>query len=108
MKIGCDVVSLKRIDGREETLSKGILSDKELSLYDKAFHKREFLGGRFAAKEAFLKATGSGLRLTSMKNIEILPLESGEPILYFEGKSYHVSISHDGDYAFAVCVLENL
>lgn len=108
MKVGCDVVYLKRIEGKEETLSKGILSDNELPLYLKSGRKEEFLGGRFAAKEAFLKAKGTGLTGISLKSVEILPLDSGEPILRFEGKTYPISISHDGEYAFAVCVLEEL
>lgn len=108
MKIGCDIVSLKRLKGKEETLAKGILSAKEHSLFEKAIHKDEFLGGRFAAKEAFLKARGTGIQGANLKEIEIIPLESGEPILSFRNKTYPVSISHDGEYAFAVCIIEDL
>ena len=108
MKIGCDIVHLKRLEGKEEALAKGVLSPKEYALFEKAFHKDEFLGGRFAAKEAFLKAKGTGIQGVNLKEIEILPLKSGEPLLFFENKTYPISISHDGEYAFAVCLIEDL
>ena len=71
----------------------------------------------FAAKEAFLKAAGTGLREPfSLCEIEVLRLPSGAPVYHFSGRTaawvedHHVtarlSLSHDGGMALAFCVLE--
>ena len=71
----------------------------------------------FAAKEAFLKAAGTGLREPfSLCEIEVLRLPSGAPVYCFSGRTaawveeHHVmarlSLSHDGGMALAFCVLE--
>lgn len=108
MKIGCDLVSVERLIGKEETFFKGILSEKEKALYEMHRNKAEFLAGRFAAKEAFLKALGTGLTGQDLKEVEVLYGLDGAPFVLFDGKKYSVSISHDGGYAFAVCLVEEL
>ena len=71
----------------------------------------------FAAKEAFLKAAGTGLREPfSLCEIEALRLDSGAPVYRFTGETArwveqqklaaHLSLSHDGGMALAFCVLE--
>ncbi len=59
--IGCDIVDLNRLSDRLDEFACKILTSKEFEIYrnkktDK--QKREFLGGRFAGKEAFFKAVG--------------------------------------------------
>ena len=59
--IGCDIVDLNRLNDRLDEFACKILTSKEFEIYcnkktDK--QKREFLGGRFAGKEAFFKAVG--------------------------------------------------
>jgi holo-[acyl-carrier protein] synthase len=73
---------------------------------------------RFAAKEAFLKALGTGLREgLSWQHVEVVNDALGKPELKLEGKAaemasengintIHVSLSHDGNYAVAMVVLE--
>ncbi|HOO74216.1 MAG TPA: 4'-phosphopantetheinyl transferase superfamily protein, partial [Tepiditoga sp.] len=56
--IGCDIVKIDRIN---EEISKKILSSEELKIYlkiDSEKRKKEYLAGRFAAKEAIIKAFG--------------------------------------------------
>ena len=71
----------------------------------------------FAAKEAFLKAAGTGLREPfSMVDIEAVRLENGAPAYHFSGQTAvwvaehglaaHLSLSHEEGMAMAVCVLE--
>ena len=71
----------------------------------------------FAAKEAFLKAAGTGLAGPfSLCDIEAVRLESGAPEYRFSGASarwmaeHHLraklSLSHDGGMALAFCILE--
>ncbi|MGH7360840.1 MAG: holo-ACP synthase, partial [Candidatus Methylomirabilales bacterium] len=75
------------------------------------------LAARFAAKEAALKALGIGLRLgVSWRELEVRRERGQAPVLVLSGKSLKigqalggrrllVSLTHDGDYAFAQCVL---
>lgn len=105
MKIGCDVVDLKRIKEDDLVFARGILSPNEFAIYKERKNKRDFLGGRFAAKEAFLKAIGKGLSGARMSDIDISYTEDGQPELFYDGEKYSVSISHDGDYSFAVVII---
>jgi holo-[acyl-carrier protein] synthase len=73
---------------------------------------------RFAAKEAFLKALGTGLRDgISWHDMEVVNDELGKPSLVLSGKAAdifeahgltttHLSLSHDGGNAVAMVVLE--
>jgi holo-[acyl-carrier protein] synthase len=76
------------------------------------------LAARFAAKEAFLKALGLGLREgISWQDMEVVQDLLGCPSLLLSGRageifhqrgllSLHLSYSHDGDYAVATVLLE--
>jgi holo-[acyl-carrier protein] synthase len=76
------------------------------------------LAARFAAKEAFLKALGLGLRDgLSWHDVEVVRDRLGKPSLHLSGRAAeilaergiataHLSYSHDGDYAVATVVLE--
>jgi holo-[acyl-carrier protein] synthase len=76
------------------------------------------LAARFAAKEAFLKALGLGLRDgLSWQDMEVVRNALGQPSLQFTGRAaeliaqrkvvaVHLSYSHDGDYAVATVILE--
>lgn len=100
MALGIDMVFIPRIK-EPDKLAKTVLSDKELELYSTQTKKEQYLAGRFAAKEAFMKAKEMGMKIP-FKSIEIFYKESGAPYILFEGKTYELSISHDGDYAIAV------
>jgi phosphopantetheine--protein transferase-like protein len=78
--------------------------------------KIEFFAGRFAAKEAFFKALGIGIFNQYLEQVEIVNTPEGKPeiIVSPQLKECHLkdvqhillSISHDGDYAVAVVLLE--
>ncbi|MGO8945860.1 MAG: holo-ACP synthase [Syntrophobacteraceae bacterium] len=78
------------------------------------------LAGRFAAKEACMKALGTGLSGSgidsALREIEVVPEKSGRPSLRLSGWTekigrrkrvyeYTVSISHSGDFAIASVIL---
>ena len=77
-----------------------------------------FVAGRWAAKEAAVKALGCGFSLgIGPRHIEILPTPTGKPELRFTGpalerarqlgvRHIHVSITHERTTAAAVVVLE--
>lgn len=73
---------------------------------------------RFAAKEAFFKALGLGLRDgMTWHDVDVARDDLGRPFLQFTGRAaaiiaerkitaHHLSYSHDGDYAVAMVILE--
>ena len=89
--------------------------DYALSRKDPASH----LAVRFAAKEAFVKALGTGLRFgLSWQQIEVVRDDLGRPSLVLTGRALelmaekgatrsHLSYSHDGDYGVASVILED-
>lgn len=101
--IGVDIVYIPRIKNATiDALKREILSIEEQELCTKAPKIEEFLAGRFAAKEAFLKANHCGLGEIPLKEIKVLYNKRGAPIIRYHRKTYDVSISHDGDYVVAV------
>ena len=75
------------------------------------------LAARFAAKEAFCKALGTGMAGIALKDIMVLNHQNERPRLHLEGSALkalkaagaaqtHLSLSHDGDIALASVILE--
>jgi len=111
--IGIDVAELGRIKKlyeRQPRFPERILTEAELEMFKalKGYRQIEFLAGRFAAKEAFSKARGTGIGVAlSFQDIEIKKDEKGRP--YFskpKGELAHLSITHTREYAFAQVILE--
>ena len=82
-------------------------------------NKFQSYAGKFAAKEALLKALGLGLRGANWKEIEIRNNELGQPIIDTSGKlknialakgvkKYFITVSHTKEYAIAQVILEGL
>lgn len=111
--IGIDIVELSRI--RKIYLRQQKFVDRILTISEKEIfynltddRKVEYLAGRFAAKEAFSKAMGTGLGGNlSFLDIEIERDKNGKPFIskpFYEG--VHLSISHSKEYAVAQIVIE--
>ncbi|MCX7965419.1 MAG: holo-ACP synthase [Syntrophorhabdaceae bacterium] len=106
MEVGIDIVDIKRIKKvmdkyRERFLNK-VFSHEEKRLYKTRKAGHEFIAGRFAAKEAFIKAKGIKAPL---KEINIMQ-SMGKPYIDFRGEIYRgISISHERDYAVAIVVI---
>ena len=124
MIIGCgiDLVKIERIEkiikkwGNNFILRIFTSSEKEYCEKKKG-NKYQSYAGKFAAKEALLKALGLGLREANWKEIEIKNDKLGQPIINTSGKlkniasikgvrKYFISISHTKEYAIAQVVLE--
>ena len=111
--IGLDLVELDRIEkahSRSEKFAERILTKRELAILDtlSAARQVEFLAGRFAAKEAYAKALGTGIGGgCELHQIEILKDGSGKPLLHFDGEVVNgfVSITHTRQVAAAQVVL---
>jgi holo-[acyl-carrier protein] synthase len=114
--IGIDIVELTRIQKlmeQNERFVDRILTEEEKVIFAQLsnWRKVEFLAGRFAAKEAYAKAFGTGIGASlSFQDIEILNDEHGKPIVISKTREHrvHVSISHSRDYAVAQVIIERL
>ncbi|OHD12137.1 MAG: holo-[acyl-carrier-protein] synthase [Spirochaetes bacterium GWD1_27_9] len=118
--IGVDIVEVKRFDRLKENESflKKVFTEKEMAYCLKKKAASECLAVRFAAKEAFAKALGTGFtKGIHFNEIEILKDENGKPyfILYNTTKEYfdklsckniHLSLSHERSHAVAMVVIE--
>ena len=113
--IGCDIVDIHRFEkyvDDKKRLEK-LYTENELNEFYKITNKRrkmEFLAGRFAAKEAYAKALGTGIgQHISFQDIEVLNDATGKPILVCERYSHQtwISITHTSHDAYAVVVLES-
>jgi holo-[acyl-carrier protein] synthase len=124
--IGIDRVLIHRIESAfarwGERFARRVLGPQELEVFSERLqrHRKQgvhYLAKRFAAKEAFSKAMGLGLRSPMlMTRLEVLNDRAGKPIvrahgdlaLWLEARrlSAHVSISDEQDAAIAFVMLE--
>ena len=121
--VGTDVVEVSRIAKALERFgddfAKKILSPEEFLVFQKNNLKENFLAKRFAAKEAFAKALGTGFRGgVNVKSIIVINNELGRPDIKLDEnvarlleekkiKSCHLSISDEKNIAAAFVVLES-
>lgn len=120
--IGSDIVSVRRIAdaiGRHgERFAERILSEAEWSEWQGRACDAAFLAKRFAAKEAFSKATGMGLRHpVSLANISVVHDALGKPGFVFGAslsewlatqgvRQTHLSVTDEKEFACAFVILE--
>lgn len=114
---GIDIVSIERV--RKACCRPGILerlfTKNELAYAFSGRDPFKHLAGRFAAKEAFLKALGTGLsRSIRWKGVEIVKDPFGRPVVkavFVAGKILgkripHASIAYTKEYAIATVKIE--
>lgn len=110
---GIDIVEISRIRklvDSQPRFPERVLNEKEREIYLQYKERRaiEFLAGRWAAKEAFSKAKGTGIgKDLSFTDIEIANDSHGRPVVLkplMEG--VHLSISHSEHYAIAQVIIE--
>lgn len=119
--IGIDIIEVARMEkeiARRSGLQQAVFTDKEIAYCESKQSKAQNYAARFAVKEAFLKALGTGLRDgLAWKEIEIVNDDLGKPELVLSGKAkkvkedkqianMHVSLSHVKEMAVAAVVLE--
>ena len=121
--IGVDVINNQRIKSliKNKTFIKRVFGKNELKLSTKIKNKSNYFAKRFAAKEAFAKAMGTGFRNNlEFKDIEILNDKIGKPYYLkskkinkiinnlFKIKDYNLflSISDEKNCSIAFTILE--
>ena len=121
--IGVDIIKNKRIKSllKNKNFIKRTFGKKEVQLSKKISNKDLYFAKRFAAKESFAKALGTGFRNNlNFKDIEILNDKIGKPYYFksikidnivrqkFNIKKYNLflSISDEKDYSIAFTIVQ--
>ena len=120
---GVDITEVGRIEAAVKRFGdrflKRVFTPAEVSYCMGKPNAAERLAARFAAKEAGMKAIGTGLRHgITWQDVEVLRLPGQRPVLKFSGKAAefaarlgckrtHLSLSHTADQAIAHVILES-
>lgn len=119
--VGIDMIEVERVQSsiaKEQGFRELVFSAKEIAYCESKANKFQHYAARFAAKEAFFKALGTGwLKDTAFNEIEITNDESGKPVLEPIGESavvinrsgplkISVSLTHLKTTASAVVIIE--
>lgn len=120
--VGTDIVNIDRIQKiilkNREGFIKRVLTEHEQALFANKADNAAFCAKRFAAKEAFSKALGTGIgRVVSFQDLTVRNNDNGKPhfipseklrlyLLEKGVKQAHLSISDENQYAVAFVVLE--
>jgi holo-[acyl-carrier protein] synthase len=113
-----EVVRIKDLMEKDNGFINEIFTEGEIAYCKKMSHKEEHYAARFSAKEAFMKALGTGWRFgIRFADIGVFHDDLGKPEIELSGKaeelvkqegisSVHVSLSHTKSMATAFVVLE--
>lgn len=112
--IGIDICKISRFEEMEniDRFLKRYFTENERNYIEKSGKRFETVAGIFSAKESFSKALKGGFSVVKPEEIEVLYTELGAPYINYSGKlsstikNINLSITHDGDYAISVVVLE--
>jgi holo-[acyl-carrier protein] synthase len=120
--VGIDLVRIARIrqaiDRWQDRFLARVFTEGELAYARRRRDPAEHLAARFAAKEAALKALGTGLSMgVRWREMEVQRARGEPPRLALSGRTaalgaargvrtFHVSLTHDGDYAMAQVLAE--
>ena len=120
--VGTDLVNIERVkkilSKNRDGFIKRVLSEHEQALFTNKADSAAYCAKRFAAKEAFAKALGTGIgRVVSFQDLTVRKNENGKPhfipseklrlYLLEKGiKQAHLSISDESQNAIAFVVLE--
>ncbi len=119
--VGTDIIEVKRIEKLIEKSSRfrdRVFTQRETEYCERKKNRAYSYAARFAAKEAFFKALGTGWRGgVAFKDVEVINKPSGKPELVLYGKSkefvqrnhiknMQISLSHVSEFAQSVVILE--
>ena len=114
--VGIDLIEIDRIEAAidrwGERFFKRVYTEAER---EHCRDRAPELAARFAAKEAVMKALGTGIRGVGWREIEVLPNPDGKPLVYLYGGARRkaealgmgeiaISLSHSRDYALASAI----
>ena len=121
--VGIDIVEIARIEEvfrrRGERFGRRVFTETEIEYCELRASKLASYAARFAAKEAAMKALGTGwAEGVGWREIEVVRAESGAPVIKLHGRALermrelgaaraHVSLTHSRDIAMAQVILES-
>ena len=120
--IGTDITEVKRFENwvNNPAMLERFFNEKECGFSGSLASQCQHYAARFAAKEAFSKALGTGINGFNLKEVYITNDNEGKPCLNIEGAALElmqkrfgqckafVSLSHEKEYAVAFVILENV
>lgn len=121
--IGTDLIETRRIHkliSEDPDSKEQIFTQDEIKYCESMRYKQQYYAARFAAKEAFFKALGTGQRDgLAFSDVEIIKDELDKPEIRLHGQArafceengitkIHVSLTHIKEFANAMVVLETL
>lgn len=114
--VGVDVIEIARIEAAKKRWGQRFLQ-RVYTVRELGYCRDRIpeLAVRFAAKEAVMKALGTGVRGIGWREIEILPMRGGKPLVFLHGRArqrantlrladFAISLSHSRDFAVASVV----
>jgi holo-[acyl-carrier protein] synthase len=120
--IGIDLVEITRIEDvfarRGERFRARVFTEGEISYCERRASRFASYAARFAAKEAVMKALGTGWSEgVGWTDVEVVSEPSGAPVLHLHKRALermheigatkaHISLTHSGDLAIAQVILE--
>jgi holo-[acyl-carrier protein] synthase len=116
LQVGVDLIEIARVEEALRRFGERFL-ERIYTPAEQAFCRGRVpeLAARFAAKEAAMKALGTGRRGVGWREVEVLPDSRGRPLLYLHGRAraradelgltdFAVSLSHERGHAIAMVV----
>ncbi len=116
LRLGVDLIEIDRIEKAlarwGEKFLHRVYTAREIEYYS---HKASILAVRFAGKEAVMKLMGTGTKGVGWREIEILHLDSGKPVVRLHGRALEkaremgisdieISMSHSRQNALATAI----
>ncbi|MDR0504013.1 MAG: holo-ACP synthase [Treponema sp.] len=119
---GIDIVHVKRMErwlANPGLLDRFFAEDELKCVMSRGKNTSLSLAARFAAKEAFGKALGTGLAGINLKDIMVINNHNGKPQIALKDSALaaleksqsdkvHVSLTHESDNAVAIIILEKV
>ena len=117
--LGTDIIEIERVRkavGKKNFRNNVFTETEQAYCESRGKNSAASYAARFAAKEAFFKALGTGI-VTRLSDVEIINDERGAPNIFLRGKAetlaqskgvekISLSLSHSRDFATAVCIVE--
>lgn len=118
--IGCDLCKCSRFSSyfENQDFIHRFFNNQEIKSFSNSEKFCEYYASRFAAKEAFVKALGTGFENFSLNQIYVKNNDKGKPELFVEDNALerlesicpngkiHLSLSHEKEFAQAFVVIE--
>lgn len=117
--LGTDIIEIERVRravDKKNFLNNVFTETEQKYCTGRGKNSAASYAARFAAKEAFFKAIGTGI-VTQLVDVEVVNDERGAPKIFLHGKAatlanergvekISLSLSHSRDFATAVCIVE--